>query len=59
MNKICACLDIPPITSTAYDRYQKEVGPAIEEAAKESCRRAVKEERKLVVEKLDELRKSL
>lgn len=38
-----------------YERYEREVGPVIEEVAKESCKRAAEEERSLVVENIEKL----
>ena len=55
MNKILACLNIPQISDTLFKRYEREVGPAIEKAAKESCKRAAEEERKLIIENIEKL----
>ena len=55
LNKILACLDIHNISPTLFRKYEQEVGPAIEKAAKRSCRSAAEEERKLVIEKMEEL----
>ncbi|KAK0169313.1 hypothetical protein PV327_011653, partial [Microctonus hyperodae] len=55
LNEILACLNIPVMSDTLFKRYEREVGPAIEKAAKESCQRAAEEERKLIIEKIDEL----
>lgn len=50
-----ACANIPTISPQLFKRHEREVGPAIEEAAKESCKRAAKEERQLVNENIDKL----
>ncbi|XP_074109350.1 uncharacterized protein LOC141534112, partial [Cotesia typhae] len=55
LNKILACANIPTISPQLFKRYEREVGPAIEEAAKESCKRAAKEEQQLVNENIDKL----
>ena len=55
LNKILACLNIPTLSQSIYQRYEREVGPAIELAAKESCNRAASEERSLVISRIDEL----
>ncbi|KAK0071480.1 hypothetical protein PV325_012831, partial [Microctonus aethiopoides] len=59
LNKFLAAMNIPPISWSLYKRYEREIGPAIEEAAKESCRRGAEEERHLIVDKLDELKTKL
>jgi len=55
LNKILACLNIPTVSKTLYKRYEREVGPAIEEAAQDSCKQAAKEERRLVIENINKL----
>ncbi|XP_025162980.1 uncharacterized protein LOC105189937 [Harpegnathos saltator] len=55
LNKILACLDIPTSSPRLLKKYEQEVGPAIEAAARRSCRKAASTERKLVLEQLDEL----
>lgn len=50
LNKLLAIMNIPAILNDLYKRYEREVGPAIEKAAKESCRRAAEEERRLVIQ---------
>lgn len=52
-------MNSPAISSNLYKRYEREIGPAIEEAAKESCKRAATLERQLVIEKVKELREQL
>jgi len=42
-----------------YKRYEREVGPAIEKAAIQSCKKAATEERRLVLQNLKELCKNL
>jgi len=48
-------LNIPTVSKTLYKRYEREVGPAIEEAAQDSCKQAAKEERQLVIENINKL----
>ncbi|XP_044594882.1 uncharacterized protein LOC123272249 [Cotesia glomerata] len=59
LNKVLACANLPNISSALYKRYEREVGPAIEAVAKESCKSAAEEERGLVIKKIDELCKKL
>ena len=59
LNKILACLDIPTISMKLYKRYEREVGSAIEDAAKETCKKAAQEERQLVIDNLDKLCENL
>lgn len=55
LNKLLACLNVPTISSTLYKRYEREIGPALEASAKESCKRAAAEERQLVIDNIEEL----
>ena len=59
VNKILSCLDIPVISMDIYKRYERQIGPTIEEAAKESCGKAANEERGLVIKNLKKLCDSL
>ncbi|XP_043476705.1 uncharacterized protein LOC122507836 [Leptopilina heterotoma] len=59
LNKILACLNVPNITTKVYRQYEQEVGPAIEETARDSCKKSAREERKLVLERLEDLREAL
>lgn len=54
LNKILGCSNMKRISSGAYRRYELEVGAAIEEACKDSCKKAAFEERKLVIQKIAE-----
>ena len=49
LNKVLTCVDISPIHSSAFKRYKREAGPAIEAIAKESCMRTAEEERRLIL----------
>ncbi|XP_066585436.1 uncharacterized protein [Prorops nasuta] len=53
LQKILACVDILNISAKVYKRYEREIGLSIEETARESCKRAALEERKLVIEKIE------
>lgn len=55
LNKLLACLNIPTISMNLFKRYEREVGPAIEECAKYSCKRAAAEERQLVMDNIETL----
>jgi len=44
MNKLLAGVEIPPLHSGLIKRRQDEISPIINEVAKESCERALKEE---------------
>ncbi|KAJ8671542.1 hypothetical protein QAD02_002801 [Eretmocerus hayati] len=59
LNKNLATANILPVAVSACKRYERVGGPAIEEAAKESCMRAALEERRLVLENLQKLRSEL
>ncbi|XP_066596884.1 uncharacterized protein [Prorops nasuta] len=59
LNKVLACLNIPVISKDLFKRYEREVGPAIEAVAKESCQLACDEERQLVIKEIDKLSKEL
>lgn len=52
-------MNIPPISSGLFKRYEREIGPAIEKAAKDSCSRSAAEKRQLIIDKLDELKTKL
>lgn len=59
LNILLACLNIPFVSFNLYKRYENEVGITIEEVARESCERAAKEERQLVIENVEKLCKEL
>lgn len=59
LNKLLACLNIPTISSTLFKRYEREIGPALEERARESCKQAAEEERQLVIDNILNLSKEL
>lgn len=52
-------MDIPVITTKTFKKYEREIGPVIEEVAKESCRKAAEEEKNLTKENGPELAKYL
>ncbi|KAH0552645.1 hypothetical protein KQX54_013719 [Cotesia glomerata] len=52
LNKLLACLNIPTISSTLFKRYEREIGPVLEERARESCKQAAEEERQLVIDNI-------
>ncbi|KAK0075541.1 hypothetical protein PV326_011499, partial [Microctonus aethiopoides] len=53
LNKLLSCLNIPIMSPGLYKRYEREIGPAFEEDAKDFCRRTAKEERELIIKKVD------
>ena len=59
LNKILTCLDIPTVNLKLYSKYEKEVGPIIEKAARQSCRNIENEERKEVMKKIQQVRNEL
>jgi len=59
VNKILSCMDLPTLSMNMYKRYEREIGPAIEKAAKESCKVAAEKERQLVVQNIREIAKVL
>lgn len=59
INKLLASAEIPVLNPSTYYKYQEEIAPVPEKAAKDSCRRAALEERKLVIQKMNELQKYL
>lgn len=42
LEKLCACVNMPSVKAPLYQRYANEVGPAVEAAAKQSCRKWAK-----------------
>ena len=48
-------MDIPTPSIVAYTKYERVVGASIECAAQESCQRAVREEKQLVIENVEKL----
>ncbi|KAK0079570.1 hypothetical protein PV326_008664 [Microctonus aethiopoides] len=59
LNKLLMCLDIPELNFKLFKKYEREIGPVIEAAARRSCRKVAAEERKLVLSQLDELQKEM
>ncbi|KAK0181803.1 hypothetical protein PV327_004051 [Microctonus hyperodae] len=59
LNRLLSCLNHPTLNWSIYKRYECEVGPVIEKAAKESCKKAAEEEGLLVISKAEELCKDL
>ena len=55
VNKILACANAPGISNSAYKRYERRVGAAIEKAAVISCTNAAEDERAAVISKMNEL----
>ncbi|EZA46630.1 hypothetical protein X777_04175, partial [Ooceraea biroi] len=55
LKKLFACMDIPGISTEMYKRYEQVIGPFVEEAAKDSCKRSAKEERRLVLENIEKI----
>ncbi|XP_046387737.1 uncharacterized protein LOC124157226 [Ischnura elegans] len=49
MNRVLATLNIPPVANSTWKRYERSVGPAVEETARESCQKAVEEEKLLTL----------
>lgn len=59
LNKFLACLNIPSISSKTFKEYEREIGTAIETAARTSCVKATVEERELVRQQIHGLREIL
>ncbi|XP_057317953.1 uncharacterized protein LOC130662970 [Microplitis mediator] len=59
LNKLLASMNIPPISWSLYKKYEREIGPAIEEAARDSCSHSAAEKRQLIIDKLDEMKAKL
>ncbi|XP_034935711.1 uncharacterized protein [Chelonus insularis] len=55
LNKMLACMNCPIIYPALYKKFEREVGLAIEKTAKNSCKEAAEEERRLVVENITKL----
>jgi len=55
LNKLLAYLDIPVVSMNLYKRYEREIGSAIEKAAKDSCTKTAYEERQLVIENVQKI----
>lgn len=58
-NKLFQVLNIPFMTARTFKRYEREIGPTVEEVAKESCEEATELERLLTIKNRESLRKSL
>ncbi|KAJ8668400.1 hypothetical protein QAD02_010063 [Eretmocerus hayati] len=52
-------LDIPGLSPVTYKRYERIVGLAIEDTARESCLRAAQEERSLTIKNITKIRSEL
>ncbi|XP_034944360.1 uncharacterized protein [Chelonus insularis] len=59
LNKFLSALNIPEMHWNTFKTYEKEVGKAIEELGRDSCKRAVQEERELTIKNHEKLRKLL
>ncbi|XP_043283532.1 uncharacterized protein [Venturia canescens] len=55
LNKLLACLNIPTMSDHIFQKYEEEVGSALEEKAKEICKRATEEEREATIERMEQL----
>ncbi|KAF7996117.1 hypothetical protein HCN44_010373, partial [Aphidius gifuensis] len=44
LNKLLACVDMPPMSKHIFKKYENEISPALEKAAEECCLRAASEE---------------
>ncbi|XP_018375245.1 PREDICTED: uncharacterized protein LOC108769013 [Trachymyrmex cornetzi] len=51
LNKILSAVNVPIMHTSVFKRYEKKVGAAIEELAKESCLENLKLEREMTIEK--------
>lgn len=59
LKKLFACMDIPSITTDTYKQYEQVVDLIVEKAAKDSCKQAAIEERRLVLENIEKIREQL
>lgn len=59
LNRLLSCLNHPTLNWSIYKRYEREVGPVIEKAARESWEKSAEEERLLVISKAEKLCKDL
>jgi len=59
LNKLCAAIDIPPMSQMTFKSHEKEVGAVIEDVAKESCKEAALLERELTITKAQQIEKLL
>ncbi|KAG5885047.1 hypothetical protein JTB14_033366 [Gonioctena quinquepunctata] len=48
-------MNIPTISTPLFKRHERQIGPALEEAAKDSCTRASQEERNLHIENMEKI----
>ena len=55
LNKLLTCFNIATISGNLFKRYEREVGCIIEVAARESCKWAAAEERRLVIENVEKM----
>ncbi|XP_063979299.1 uncharacterized protein LOC135163636 [Diachasmimorpha longicaudata] len=49
LNNLLACMNVPTISTDLSKRYEREIGPALEQCTKESCRSAAEEEKQLEI----------
>lgn len=59
INKLLSEINIPEFHWNSYKTHENEVGRAAETLARESCLRAVAEERQLTIDKVDSIEKML
>lgn len=56
LNKVLAAMNIPEINWHTYQTHEKEVIAGVETSAQKSCLAAAQEERRLTIQKVDELK---
>jgi len=59
LNKVLSALNMTHLNYKTFCEYQREVGIAIEDLARDSCKRAALEERELTIKNSEELKKLL
>lgn len=59
VNKVLSALNIPVLSWKTFQRHEKEIGPLVEEMAKESCKRALAEEREMTIKNIEKIKAML
>lgn len=59
INNLFCKSNMPVMNNQLFKTHEKEVGAVVEAMAKESCKKAILEEKKLTIEKVDLMKRFL
>ena len=59
LNKLLAGYNMPEFNWQIYKRHEEEVGPVVEEMARQSCKKAALEEKQLTLKNIEKVKKLL